>query len=530
MALAPLSFSRTPRPRSVIADAFASAIATAASSLIREPFEKRAELRASNEARIRSEREFGQQKQYLTQQLRETGIQRQNESTTPLTGELMQQLTGIGVTPGTVAIKSIEDPSKQLISLPLAQAASQGSQAAPLQRLEGINRLYKAVGGNLTNLAPGTTNYQADLAEKSGDEAEAAKRLEIQQQEADEVKQSRLAAKGAAQDAKYAALFPALEPSDWEKFGPLTLEGEGNISVEDIQLLKGGQRAEILARANPELQKYADRSKVLNDAIRTGKLHPIALTAKAVDEYLTDISKPNGGPELQNAGVQLDNLGMFYDSRQKRINTNSQADAAAGLRSNPGLMEAWAIARWARGMNDVVESSRVYGGVRPSESAKQYLQVIFARKNVPDWKWAENDIPAPANIPFDKLPSQLQGKNQQYIPGTVSSRVSGQPTQAIPSLGNERPNDAAYTQLRSGFVTRLQADSTKFQPLMNTIDAAHANPEAAYAFWKGLGVSDSTLAKLRTGNSKKDSLEVRSLHRRMQQALLDARETVRSAP
>jgi len=554
MALRPISFD-VPQPRpSPIEEAFRLALTTALTGVVSEPFEKRRERRAAESTLALQER--------LTRLRSRLSVQEQLQGPefTELTPALTERLRAAGVTPEDISETSEELPGRIFVPTRVAVEAGQAIRPVPTEQRNLLDFAYGVVqdvqrrrGGVVAPPLPAeVTAQRAEQIESSIPEALQAAGL-LEERDRTSIQRQSL------EDARLAGLIGSVTADDLTTFGGYILDGQP-LSISDIVAVKNVARLEPI-RDRPEVRDLYTRGKAVELAIQEGRAVRVPFNGETFTTMIQGMKQLNqeNALALQGIGVEMARLGVMWridGNRRKPIDIGNREQTAAFLRSNDDLLQAiTALRLGARGMQDIVNLEKVPGGVRLTPRALGYLQVIFQNLGRTDWKYPGLSIPAPQEIPQDRLPLLMQqqgtagdvqqGTSSVYTPlqppmaaeGTAVTGGRAGPSESALRVGPTRPAGAAapsitipagrspeYGRLYSGFYQRLTQDPALADRMFQRIMDVHVNADSAASFYRKAGLPDESLAGISTGTPRERLLTLNRLRRDALAALQDARE------
>jgi len=516
MALRPIDFAIPRREPSVIEDAFRVALSTAATALISEPFQKRAQARESA----------------ATLALRKATMEQ----------ELQALPTRLAIE-GAAALKRQEEEVEQEIKLFPKRASAQFLAQMAVREEKGKIPVTPTLESTLDHV-------RMFLGHPAGEIAKPTSLAEYEEiapilSEAVQAETSRLANLRQGEqlrDQRLAGLIANLTPEAWQKFGNYVIKGKDGakdepISPTDVAYWTSAGRIEIL-KNDPTMKEAYDRYKVLQQAQAEGRFVPSRiLTQERLDERTRDLTGPNGLQELPALAFFADRTGILFKDR-KRI-TDLAGEGPAFLKINEDLMQALIAFGYYRDMQDVINAEKLQNAAPLSTNALGYLQRMYRTAHKTNWHHPDATesphLPPSADTQTPAGPVRINiGGARRLPPGSLIGETGGPlagfaaATKAVPSTDIV---EGKPTELYDYFFKRFSVQGANLDSLYtgfsNAIAEISPDPDSAAAFFRKAGIKDLPFM---AGDAQKRKLALNEFIRKTLGDMRDARDRVLTQP
>lgn len=526
MALAPVNFQIQQPRRSIIEEAFGTALAALATQAISAPFERRREAR-----QIQGEKDLAQNREdirlksipeelrlslndWRTRQREQSALDIQ-EIPKRLAAQTQGQVDALGI----LRQHTVEPGTELMIDQ--IQRTLGGISAANIAKPTSLAELEQI--GPLLNTAVGAANV-----------AEERNRNNIERENSRAIRE--------------ASLFP---PLTTEELGETFVNTETGkpLSTLDMQLLKAGVRGQITT--SPEFAPYKGRALELSRLREAGKLVRPQLDQKNLMQMHQWFTGKDAAQTLMIHAQAYPFL--LWKNQNEQLDLGNVNGVTGWMAGNQDLLDALSASHLARDM-DEVKQSELATGLRLLPRALGYLSLIYQQQGKP---FEHPDARIPEEIPETQLrelgqtrmrttSSARNGADSGQVsrggdPFNTTSRLGatfqrGSPLYAGFDISAER-RDPEYLELQQGLQTLLrtgpnprgrgvQYDSTMYRQMEADMLQNHASPEKALKYYTDLGVPKERLRNLFEGDSTSQRLALDVRLRDALQALQNARDAI----
>jgi len=342
--------------------------------------------------------------------------------------------------------------SDVFFSLPAIEAAKAGERPVEPETETLIDRIRSYVDPKAVTEGPTTERALAQVSPLLG-EGLSIRSIEAQR-EANRALREQTAASEIAQ------LIQLPSQDDFKQFGGMIYTdetGDHVLNTLDMTALLNEGRLGMLsesARQLPGVQELASRAAVLNKAQEEGRLRYIRFNPQTMEAVLKPfLSASTGGESVmatRDAMSVLSANDLLWEVKGKNLDriaprAENEPAVLAELRQNVPLREAYAAFRTARDMQDIRDSERVPNGAQLSPQALGYLQLMFKKAGVQDWRHPKASYEGLADV---KLPREVI--NAAGVLTKVSPTPSGGSPRVAPAPAFDTARGADFTRELAG--------------------------------------------------------------------------------